>query len=110
MVSKKATGPEDPCNVTYQFKGEDHTLGNAERYMLMKNPNVEFVGYTVPHPFKPFMNIRVQSVDGYPADDAVNEALDSIVDVCKHVGKKYKDAVKKFHKENGKATADMDVS
>ena len=32
----------------YQFTGEDHTLGNALRYMLMKDPDVEFAGYTAP--------------------------------------------------------------
>ena len=31
----------------FQFTGEDHTLGNSLRYMLMKDPNVEFAGYTV---------------------------------------------------------------
>ena len=30
----------------FQFVGEDHTLGNSLRYMLMKDPKVEFAGYT----------------------------------------------------------------
>lgn len=34
--------------VRFQFVGEDHTLGNSLRYMLMKDPRVEFAGYTAP--------------------------------------------------------------
>merc|ERR1711957_896285 len=95
MGSKEAVA-DDPSNVTYQFKGEDHTLGNATRYMLMKNPDVEFAGYTVPHPSEPFMNVRVQTVDGIVADTAMTEALDNIIAVCDVVGKKYRRAVKEY--------------
>mmetsp|Transcript_429 Transcript_429/g.980 ORF Transcript_429/g.980 Transcript_429/m.980 type:complete len:97 (-) Transcript_429:59-349(-) len=84
----------DESNVTYQFKGEDHTLGNSLRYMLMKNPDVEFAGYTVPHPSEPYMNLRVQTLEGVNADKTVKEALTNISDVCEHVLKTYNRAVR----------------
>ncbi|CAE7771144.1 RPC19, partial [Symbiodinium pilosum] len=89
----KQTAAEDTTNVTYQFTGEDHTLGNALRYMLMKDPDVEFAGYTVPHPSEPQMNVRVQVHPGTTTDAAVERALDNISAVCDHVLKTYKKAV-----------------
>merc|ERR1712039_1109541 len=94
-------GAIDPHNVKYKFRGEDHTLGNALRYMLMKSPDVEFAGYTVPHPSEPFMNVRVQTHEGTKAEDAVKEALDNISSVCDHVLKSYNKAVKNYTKEHG---------
>ena len=45
-------------NCTYSFTGEDHTLGNLLRYMLMKDPETTFSGYSVPHPSEDIMNVR----------------------------------------------------
>mmetsp|Transcript_51128 Transcript_51128/g.95788 ORF Transcript_51128/g.95788 Transcript_51128/m.95788 type:complete len:102 (+) Transcript_51128:90-395(+) len=89
---------EDSTNVTYQFTGEDHTLGNSLRYMLMKDPDVEFAGYTVPHPSEPQMNVRVQTHPGTATDTTVERALDNISAVCDHVLKTYKEAVKAHKK------------
>jgi len=46
--------------VTFCLLEEDHTLGNALRYMLMKDPRVEFCGYTLPHPSENKIHMRVQ--------------------------------------------------
>ena len=63
---------------SFQIENEDHTLGNALRYIIMKklvfltnssarvltcisSPEVEFCGYTIPHPSEPKMNIRIQT-------------------------------------------------
>ncbi|CAE7621113.1 RPC19, partial [Symbiodinium sp. CCMP2456] len=80
----KQPDAEDNTNVTYQFTGEDHTLGNALRYMLMKDPDVEFAGYTIPHPSEPQMNVRVQVHAGTTTDAVVEKALDNISAVCDH--------------------------
>merc|ERR1712060_398211 len=95
---------KDQANATYQFLGEDHTLGNALRYMLMKSPDVEFAGYTVPHPSEPFMNVRVQTYPDKTAEAAMSEALDNIMDVCDHVKKTYRKAAKEFEKEAKQST------
>ncbi|KAJ8455249.1 hypothetical protein ONZ51_g12548 [Trametes cubensis] len=36
----------DLSAATYQIHDESHTIGNALRWMLMKNPKVEFCGYS----------------------------------------------------------------
>ena len=46
---------------SFAFEKEDHTLGNALRYLISKNPDVEFVGYSIPHPSEAFMNLRIQT-------------------------------------------------
>lgn len=47
-------------NATYSFLNEDHTLGNLLRTVLIKNNEVEFCAYSVPHPSEPIMNVRLQ--------------------------------------------------
>ncbi|OHE96095.1 hypothetical protein CORC01_08632 [Colletotrichum orchidophilum] len=49
---------------SFEFVDEGHTLGNALRYVIMKNPDVEFCAYAIPHPSEPKMNIRIQTYDG----------------------------------------------
>ncbi|UNI14390.1 RNA polymerase subunit AC19, variant 2 [Purpureocillium takamizusanense] len=46
---------------SFEFIDEGHTLGNALRYVIMKNPDVEFCAYAIPHPSEPKMNIRIQT-------------------------------------------------
>ena len=48
-------------NATFIFGNEDHTLGNALRHILVQRPETEFCGYSVPHPYDPKMNIRLQT-------------------------------------------------
>jgi DNA-directed RNA polymerase I and III subunit RPAC2 len=47
-------------SATYIFGNEDHTLGNAIRHVLMNHADTEFCGYSVPHPYEPKMNVRLQ--------------------------------------------------
>ena len=48
---------------TFIFGNEDHTLGNPLRYVLMRRAETDFCGYSVPHPYEPKMNIRLQTRD-----------------------------------------------
>lgn len=41
--------------------GEDHTFGNSFRYVLAKNRDVDFVGYSIPHPSEMKLNMRIQT-------------------------------------------------
>lgn len=49
----------DLRNATFSFNNEDHTLGNLLRNQIVKNKNVEFCAYSVPHPSEPVCNVRV---------------------------------------------------
>jgi DNA-directed RNA polymerases I and III subunit RPAC2 len=71
-----------PTAASYEFTNEDHTLGNALRHMIMKkqdylfpiflfvltymnSPDVEFCGYSIPHPAEPKMHLRIQTYGKY---------------------------------------------
>ncbi|XP_069749416.1 DNA-directed RNA polymerases I and III subunit RPAC2 isoform X2 [Narcine bancroftii] len=51
----------DDTSVTFILHDEDHTLGNSLRYMIMKNPEVEFCGYSITHPSESKINFRIQT-------------------------------------------------
>ena len=44
----KGTGPATAR--TFCIGDEDHTLGNAVRHVLIRNKEIDFAGYSVPHP------------------------------------------------------------
>lgn len=74
---------------SFQFEGEGHTLGNALRYMIMKNPAVEFCGYSIPHPSESKMNLRIQTYDSTTAIEALEKGLDDLMDLCDVVTEKF---------------------
>eukprot|EP00800_Vazella_pourtalesii_P013523 TRINITY_DN3241_c0_g4_i1.p1 TRINITY_DN3241_c0_g4~~TRINITY_DN3241_c0_g4_i1.p1 ORF type:complete len:103 (+),score=0.56 TRINITY_DN3241_c0_g4_i1:121-429(+) len=47
--------------ITFIMKREDHTLGNSLRYIILNWNNVDFCGYSVPHPSVKQINLRIQS-------------------------------------------------
>ncbi|CEM36164.1 unnamed protein product [Vitrella brassicaformis CCMP3155] len=85
-------GDDQTC-ATFQFVNEDHTLGNVVRYMLMKNPDIEFAGYSVPHPTENIMNLRVQTTER-PASSVLAESLTNLMAVCLHVKRTYRKALR----------------
>jgi len=66
---------------SFEFIDEGHTLGNALRYIVMKNPDVEFCAYSIPHPSEPKLNIRIQTYDGN-AVDALKKGLSDLQEAC----------------------------
>ncbi|KAI9741931.1 MAG: RNA polymerase subunit AC19 [Cirrosporium novae-zelandiae] len=83
--------------VSFQIDNEDHTLGNALRYMIMKNPEVELCGYTIPHPAEAKMNIRIQTFGDYLAIDALEKGLDDLSSLCDVVTEKFTVARDEFN-------------
>lgn len=82
---------------SFQFEGEGHTLGNALRFSIMKNPQVEFCGYTIPHPSEQKMNLRIQTSDETTATDALQKGLDDLMDLCDVVTDKFNTARNAFN-------------
>ena len=52
--------------------------------MLVKNPEVEFAGYSIPHPSENKINLRIQTYET-PCLTVMYRALDDTMDVCDHV-------------------------
>ncbi|KAI1008099.1 hypothetical protein K3495_g141 [Podosphaera aphanis] len=81
---------------SFQFKNEDHTLGNALRYIIMKNPDVEFCGYSIPHPSEPLMNVRIQTYEGTTAIEALEKGFDDLMDLCDIVAENFMKSRQEF--------------
>uniref|UniRef100_A0A8C5WQZ8 DNA-directed RNA polymerases I and III subunit RPAC2 n=1 Tax=Laticauda laticaudata TaxID=8630 RepID=A0A8C5WQZ8_LATLA len=80
----RAEGSDKTC-ITFVLNNEDHTLGNSLRYMIMKNPEVEFCGYSITHPSESKINFRIQTRGGLPAIDAFQKGLEDLTGVCQHI-------------------------
>lgn len=110
-------------SLTASLPGETHTLGNVLRSLLIRNPEVEFAGYSVPHPTSVEMNLRIQTsgwslhdsfelaldingmtgdilcygvCSGTPAVAALEQALVDLESICVELDRKYDAALEKF--------------
>ncbi|OJD17553.1 hypothetical protein AJ78_02366 [Emergomyces pasteurianus Ep9510] len=81
---------------SFQFDKEDHTLGNALRYVIMKNPEVEFCGYTMPHPSEAKMNLRIQTYDTTNVFAVLEKGFDDLMDLCDTVTETFIEAKNAF--------------
>ncbi|KAM8999540.1 DNA-directed RNA polymerases I and III subunit RPAC2-like isoform 1-T3 [Sarcophilus harrisii] len=91
----QAAGTDGNC-VTFVLYDEDHTLGNSLRYMIMKNPEVEFCGYSITHPSESKINFRIQTKGGLPAVEPFRQGLNELMDVCQHVLNKFEASIKNY--------------
>ncbi|KAI5310433.1 RNA polymerase subunit AC19 [Ascosphaera atra] len=82
---------------SFQFDAEDHTLGNSLRYVIMKNPEVEFCGYTIPHPSENKMNLRIQTYDSTNVFEVLEKGLNDLMDLCDAVTEKFTVARDQFN-------------
>ncbi|PRP85214.1 hypothetical protein PROFUN_06984 [Planoprotostelium fungivorum] len=123
---EEITAPGRDDSATFIFQDEDHTIGNALRYMLMKkiiatvkkpnsetcSPKVSFAGYSIPHPSKPEMNVRVQTASQEITSlEVVKESLSSLKDVCNHILETYLiEESNPFEEERHPAVSRLDLS
>ncbi|KAL7412653.1 DNA-directed RNA polymerase I and III 16 kDa polypeptide [Mrakia frigida] len=91
---------------TFNIKDEDHTLGNALRWMVMKNPDVEFCGYSMPHPSEAKFHLRIQMYGKKSALECLLKALDDLRNLLGAIQDSYKDSL---DSEEYTAVQDVDV-
>ncbi|RDB30003.1 DNA-directed RNA polymerases I and III subunit RPAC2 [Hypsizygus marmoreus] len=84
----------DLSAATYQIHDESHTIGNALRWMLMKNPKVEFCGYSAPHPSENIIQVRIQMYDGLSSLTALITALSDLDNLCETVEGSYQKSLR----------------
>ena len=93
----------DTCR-TFIFQKENHTLGNALRHVLLMNPRVMFAGYSIPHPAEDQMNLRIQTVEDYPAQEALKQALIDLKALATMSKQKFLDAVTEYKQDHPDCT------
>jgi len=57
--------------------------------IITGSPDVEFCGYSIPHPSEALMNIRIQTYEGTTAVDALDKGLQDLMDLCDVVAAKF---------------------
>lgn len=80
---------------TFELLDEDHTLGNALRHMILKNPDVKFCGYALPHPNERKVNFQIQVYKG-EAISALEKGLKDLIELNKIIKSKILEAKEKF--------------
>lgn len=100
---------EDETCQTFVFNKEDHTLGNSLRYIIMKNPDTQFCGYSIPHPSEEKVNLRIQTY-GKPATDVLRKGLKDLNSVCEHVLRTFESSINDHKRRNRSSVEAMDQS
>uniref|UniRef100_A0A646QF54 DNA-directed RNA polymerase II subunit RPB11 n=1 Tax=Hemiscolopendra marginata TaxID=943146 RepID=A0A646QF54_9MYRI len=83
-----------PNAAIFTVNKEDHTLGNMIRYQLLKDPNVLFAGYKVPHPLEHKIIIRVQTTADYSPQEAFTNAITDLISELSLLEERFKEAVR----------------
>ena len=81
---------------TFIFKGESHTLGNALKNVILQNPRVTFCGYSIPHPAEDQMFLRIQTVEGVAAQDALRKGFRDLKQICQITRQTFVDERSRF--------------
>nr|CAD7570296.1 unnamed protein product [Timema californicum] len=68
-----------PNAAIFTINKEDHTLGNMIRNQLLKDPNVLFAGYKLPHPLEHKFILRIQTTPDYTPQDALTSAITDLL-------------------------------
>jgi len=94
---KKITITKDtkvPNAAHFVVMKEDHTLGNLLRAQLLKDPQVIFAGYRVPHPLEHKFVLRVQTTSDYSPHEAFTNALTDLMSEVSLLEERLKSAIK----------------
>ena len=65
--------------------------------MLARNPQTDFIGYSVPHPGEPYLNVRLQT-RGPPVEEMVKDSLTALGDICDHISEVFEEEFAKTDK------------
>jgi len=70
---------------TFVIEQEGNTLGNVLKNIIANYPEVEFCGYTVPHPQESKIHFRIQTVSNIKAIDILRRGLTDLEFICDEV-------------------------
>ncbi|KAJ1506462.1 RNA polymerase subunit AC19 [Coelomomyces lativittatus] len=92
---------EDTSCQTFSIENEDHTLAISLRYIIMKNPQVQYCSYSIPHPTEDRIHFRIQTFPetGISALEALRKGLEDLKELSNHALKLFQDQIKAFQYE-----------
>ncbi|CAG8485732.1 2069_t:CDS:2 [Ambispora gerdemannii] len=74
---------------TFTIEKEDHTIGNLIRYQLLKENQVTFAGYKMPHPLEHHVTVKVQTVKETAPETMMAKALNDLIGLTGHLRQKF---------------------
>ncbi|KAI9022483.1 RBP11-like subunits of RNA polymerase [Hyaloraphidium curvatum] len=81
---------------TFVVRAEDHTIGNLLRMQLLKNSKVLFVGYRVPHPLEPYVEIKLQTTAEAQPAEVFSRELEALIKLVGDVRNKFENEATRF--------------
>jgi len=76
-------------------------MGNALRYILARNPETDFVGYSIPHPGENYLNLRLQT-HTMPVERMLKQSLNTLTDVSDAILEEFESELAQFKKEQNR--------
>ncbi|KAM0683214.1 RNA polymerase subunit AC19 [Mitosporidium daphniae] len=76
-------------SMTFCIWQEDHTIGNLLKHLILRNCDIEFCGYSVPHPSESKIHVRIQTNGTITAIAALRRALEDIKNVTQAIRDKF---------------------
>ena len=71
------------CEGLFILNKEDHTLGNLIRLQLLRNPEVRFTGYRIPHPLVHFVELKIQTASSNVSPtEVLSAAIEDLSNEC----------------------------
>jgi DNA-directed RNA polymerase I and III subunit RPAC2 len=70
------------------------------RYMIVKNSDVKFCGYSMPHPSENICLMQIQMCSGLNAIDALERGFRDLMDSCQHIKQLFNKEFEQFSKNN----------
>ncbi|XP_046353778.1 DNA-directed RNA polymerase II subunit RPB11-a [Haliotis rubra] len=83
-----------PNAALFTVNKEDHTLGNTITVQLLKDPQVLFAGYKVPHPLEHKFVVRIQTTPDYSPQEAFTNAITDLISEISLLEERFKESVK----------------
>nr|XP_033778890.1 DNA-directed RNA polymerase II subunit RPB11-a isoform X1 [Geotrypetes seraphini] len=83
-----------PNACLFTINKEDHTLGNIIKSQLLKDPQVLFAGYKVPHPLEHKIIIRLQTTPDYSPQEAFTNAITDLISELSLLEERFRVAIK----------------
>lgn len=96
---------QDENSSTFIFGNEDHTFGNPLRHILIQNPETDFCGYSVPHPYEPKLNLRLQTKGEKSSLEVLSGGLMDMEALCNVLESKFNHALEEFHNVDKTSTS-----
>ena len=72
-----------------------YTIFKLSNMLLICSSNVQFCGYSMPHPSEARINVRVQTRQGIAATDAFREGCNTLVKMTDVISAAFEDAIKR---------------